>query len=129
MALKDAIAKKRQQENESGIRHNPEIDAKIDKFIGENPELYSKISAYTHDELVRKRMYDIMRNNEQRQGYREEVRQYVEENPTIKQEVERRMKRIPEAQREGAFTRIARGVIASAGMRQGQATAAAGNPY
>jgi hypothetical protein len=128
MALKDAIAKKRQQETETGIRHNPEIDAKIDAFIKENPDIHTKISAYTHEELVRKRMYDIMRTNEQRQGYRGEVRKYAEENPTIKQEVERRMNRIPEAQREGAFTRIARGVIATVGMRQGQ-TAGAGNPY
>ncbi len=128
MALKDAIAKKKQQDGEAGIRHNPEIDAKIDAFIKENPELFARISGYSHDELVRKRMYDIMRTNEQRQGYREEVRKYVEENPNIKQEVERRMQRIPEAQREGAFTRIARGVIATVGMRQGQ-TASAGNPY
>ena len=128
MALKDAIAKKRQQEAESGIRHNPEIDTKIDKFIQENPELHAKISAYSHDELVRKRIYDIMRTNEQRQGYREDVRQYVEANPEVKQEVERRLKRIPEAQREGAFTRIARSAIAAIGMRQGQ-TAAAPQPY
>jgi hypothetical protein len=120
MALKDALNKKKQGEQKSGINHNPEVDAKIDRFIAENPDLYTKIASYTHEELVRKRMLDIMNTNERREGYREEVRAFVEQNPEIKQEVERRMKRIPEAQREGAFVRIARNVAANFGMRQTQ---------
>jgi hypothetical protein len=120
MALRDALNKKKQEEQKSGINHNPEVDARIDKFIADNPEVYAKIAAYTHEELVRKRVLAIMNTNERREGYREEVRAFVEQNPEIKQEVERRMKRIPEDQRESAFVRVARNVAANFGMRQTQ---------
>ena len=64
-------------------------------------------------------------DNQRRQGYSAEVREYVENNPAVKQEVERRLKRIPEEQRETAFVRVARNVIANIGMRQ----APASQPY
>jgi uncharacterized membrane protein YheB (UPF0754 family) len=121
MALNEALRKKRQEEQKAGINHHPEIDAKIDQFIKENPEVYDKINAYTKEELVRKRILDIVNDNQRRQGYSAEVREYVENNPTVKQEVERRLKRIPEEQRETAFVRIARNVIANIGMRQAPA--------
>jgi hypothetical protein len=98
MALNDALRKKRQEEQKNGINHHPEIDAKIDRFIKDNPEVYAKINDYTKEELVRKRILDIVNDNERRQHYGAEVREYVENNPSIKQEVERRLKRIPEEQ-------------------------------
>ena len=36
-SLKQAVAEKKAQE--PTLRRNPEIDAKLDKFIGENPKL------------------------------------------------------------------------------------------
>jgi hypothetical protein len=122
MALKDAIAKKRENEQRTGINHRPEIDAKIDKFIAENPEVYAKLQEYTKEEMIRKRILDMVTANERRQGYSTEMREFVEQNPSLKQEVDRRLKRIPEDQRERAYARIANSVITSHSMRQGAAT-------
>ena len=36
-SLKQAVAERKAQE--ATLRRNPEIDAKLDKFIGENPKL------------------------------------------------------------------------------------------
>ena len=125
MGLEQAIAKKKAADQKTGINHHPEIDAKIDKFIAENPETYQKIKAYTHEELVRKRMLDMADENERRQGYSSEMRQHVEQNPEIKKEVERRLNKMPEDQRARAYTRVAQGVIAQHSMRQNQGAAPA----
>jgi len=124
MALNEAIAKKKASEQKTGINHHPEVDAKIDKFIAENPETYDKLQVYTKEELIRKRILDMVNANERQQGYSKEMREYIEQNPEIKKDVERRIARLPEAQREGAFTRIAKTVIAAHSMRQGAAAAA-----
>ena len=125
MSLEDALKKKRQTEQKAGINHRPEIDAKIDTFIAENPEVYQKLQEYTKEDLVRKRILDMVNANERREGYSAEMRHYVEQNPEIKRDVERRISKLPESQREGAFTRIAKTVIAAHSMRQATAATTA----
>jgi len=124
MGLNEAIAKKKAADQKTGINHRPEVDAKIDKFIAEYPETVAKLNAYTKEELIRKRILDMVNDNERRQGYSSEMRQHVEQNPEIKKEVERRLNKMPEDQRQRAYQRVAQGVIAQHSMRQNQGTAA-----
>ena len=51
-SLKQAVAEKKAQE--PALRRNPEIDAKLDKFIGENPKLVEYYNGLSKDELIRK---------------------------------------------------------------------------
>ena len=105
-ALKQALAEKKAQE--STLRRNPEIDAKLDKFIGENPKLVEYYNGLSKEELIRKLMLGKMQRAEYSNGRNEEIRAWVEEHPEIKSKIEERLRNVPAANRERAFINAAK---------------------
>ena len=105
-SLKQAVAEKKAQE--STLRRNPEIDAKLDKFIGENPKLVEYYNGLSKDELTRKLMLGKMQKAEYSNGRNEEIRAWVEEHPEIKTKIEERLRNVPAANRERAFINAAK---------------------
>jgi hypothetical protein len=105
-SLKQAVAEKKAQE--STLRRNPEIDARLDKFIGENPKLVEYYNGLSKDELIRKLMLGKMQRAEYSNGRNEEVRAWVEEHPEIKAKIEERLRNVPAANRERAFINAAK---------------------
>ena len=104
--LKQEIADKKAQE--PTLRRNPEIDAKLDKFIGENPRLVEYYNALSKDELVRKLMLGRMQRSEYTNGRNGEIKAWVEEHPEVKSRIEERIRNVPEANRERAFINAAK---------------------
>lgn len=106
MPLKEQVAAKKAQE--PTIRTNPEIDAKIDAFIKENPKLLEYYQELPKEQLIRKLILGKM----QRAGYanqrNEEIIAWVEEHPDIKAKIEARVKNVPEANRPRAFLTAAK---------------------
>jgi len=105
-SLKQAVAEKKAQE--PALRRNPEIDAKLDKFIGENPKLVEYYNGLSKDDLIHKLMLGKMQKAEYSNGRNEEIRAWVEENPEIKAKIEERLRNVPEANRERAFINAAK---------------------
>ena len=105
-SLKQAVAEKKAQE--TTLRRNPEIDAKLDAFIGQNPKLIEHYNALTKDELVRKVMLGKMQRAEYSNGRNQEIRAWVEEHPEIKAKIEERVRNVPAANRERAFLNAAK---------------------
>ena len=105
-SLKQAVADKKAQE--STLRRNPEIDAKLDKFIQENPKLLEYYQGLGKDELIRKQMLGKMQRSEYTNGRNEEIKAWVEEHPEIKTKIEERIRNVPEANRERAFINAAK---------------------
>ena len=105
-SLKQAVADKKAQE--PTLRRNPEIDAKLDKFIAENPKLLEYYSALSKDDLIRKQMLGKMQRSEYTNGRNEEIKAWVEEHPEIKSKIEERIRNVPEANRERAFINAAK---------------------
>ena len=105
-SLRQAVAEKKAQE--STLRRNPEIDAKLDKFIGENPKLVEYYNGLSKDELIRKLMLGKMQRAEYSNGRNEEIRAWVEEHPEIKAKIEERLRNVPAANRERAFINAAK---------------------
>ena len=105
-SLKEAVADKKAQE--PTLRKNPEIDAKLDKFIQENPKLLEYYSALSKDDLIRKQMLGKMQRSEYTNGRNEEIKAWVEEHPEIKSKIEERIRNVPEANRERAFINAAK---------------------
>ena len=105
-SLKQAVAEKKAQE--PTLRRNPEIDAKLDKFIGENPKLVEYYNGLSKDDLIRKLMLGKMQKAEYSNGRNEEVRAWVEEHPEIKTKIEERLRNVPAANRERAFINAAK---------------------
>ena len=106
MPLKQQVADRKAQE--PTIRTNPEIDAKIDEFIKENPKLLAYYQELPKEVLIRKLILGKM----QRAGYanqrNQEIIAWVEENPEIKAKIEARVKNVPEANRQRAFITAAK---------------------
>ena len=105
-SLKQAVADRKAQENT--LRRNPEIDAKLDKFIGENPKLAEYYNGLSKDDLIRKLMLGKMQKAEYSNGRNEELRAWVAEHPEIKSKIEERLRNVPEANRERAFINAAK---------------------
>ncbi len=105
-SLKQAVAEKKAQE--PTLRRNPEIDAKLDKFIGENPKLVEYYNGLSKNDLIRKLMLGKMQKAEYSNGRNEEIRTWVEEHPEIKAKIEERLRNVPEASRERAFINAAK---------------------
>jgi hypothetical protein len=106
-SLKQAAAEKKAS-SEATLRRNPEIDAKLDRFIGENPKLMEYYQALGKEELIRKLMLGKMQRAEYSNGRNEELRTWVEENPEIKAKIEERLRNVPAANRERAFLNAAK---------------------
>ena len=106
MSLKQQVAEKKAKE--PTIRTNPEIDAKIDEFIKENPKLLEYYQELPKEQLIRKLVLGKM----QRAGYanqrNEEIIAWVGEHPEIKAKIEARVKNVPEANRQRAFLTAAK---------------------
>ncbi|MBI2512150.1 MAG: hypothetical protein HYV96_09225 [Opitutae bacterium] len=105
-SLKQALAERKAQE--TTLRRNPEIDAKLDKFIGENPKLVEYYNGLSKDDLIRKLMLGKMQRAEYSNGRNEEIRAWVEEHPEIKTKIEERLRNVPAANRERAFINAAK---------------------
>ena len=106
-SLKQAVAEKKAQEQPT-LRKNPEIDAKLDKFIAENPKLLEYYSALSKDDLIRKQMLGKMQRSEYANGRNEEIKAWVQEHPEVKSKIEERIRNVPEANRERAFINAAK---------------------
>jgi hypothetical protein len=104
--LKQAVAEKKTQEQTP--RKNPEIDAKLDRFIQENPKLIEYYQALSKEDLIRKQMLGKMQRSEYTNGRNQEIRAWVEEHPEIKTKIEARVRNVPETSRERAFINAAK---------------------
>ena len=105
-SLKQAVAEKKAQE--PTLRRNPEIDAKLDKFIQENPKLNDYYQGLSKDDLVRKQMLGKMQKAEYSNNRNQELKSWVEEHPEVKTKIEERLRNVPAANRERAFINAAK---------------------
>ena len=105
-SLRQQVAERKAQE--PTLRRNPEIDAKLDRFIQENPKLHEYYDALSKEELIRKLMLGKMQRSEYTNGRNEEIKAWVEEHPEIKSKIEERIRNVPEANRERAFINAAK---------------------
>ena len=106
MPLSKQVAERKAQE--SALRRNPEIDAKLDRFIGENPKLLEYYQGLSKDELIRKLMFGKMQRSEYAETRNQEIRAWVEEHPEIKTKIEERIHNVPAQQGERAFITAAK---------------------
>lgn len=110
MPLKEQIAARKAQQGQQKpeLRRNPEIDAKLDAFIGQNSKLVEYYNGLSKDELIRKLMLGKMQRSEYTTQRNQEIVAWVEENPDIKAKVEQRIRNVPPENRERAFITAAK---------------------
>jgi len=92
----------------SNYRTNPEVEAKIDTYIKENPKHWTYLQGMPRDRLERTVVLNEVRQLERQQRMREGIMNRINTNPDLKQAYEILVKNVPEEQREEVMSQIAR---------------------
>ena len=102
------------------FRSNPEVDAKIDSYIKENPKYWNFIQAMPRDRLERTVVLNEVRQLDRQQRMREGMMKRINTSPELKQAYETLVKNVPQDQREEVMTQIARQTQRAVSRSQGQ---------
>src|SRR6266568_2785012 len=102
------------------FRSNPEVDAKIDAYIKENPKYWTYVQAMPRDRLERTVVLNEVREVDRQQRTREGVLKQINRNPELKRAYDLLVKDLPEDQKEGVIAQIARQARRAVARSQGQ---------
>src|SRR5258706_9497955 len=89
-------------------RQNPEVDAKIDAYIKENPKYWAYIQGMPRDRLERTLVLNDVRELDRQQRMKEGIVKQISKNPALKEAYDRIVKDLPEDQRDTVMAQIAR---------------------
>ena len=89
-------------------RSNPEVDAKIDSFVKENPKYWSYVQGMPRERLERSIVLNEVRHLERQQRMRDGILKQIDRNPALKEAYETLTKDLPEDQRETVIAQLAR---------------------
>lgn len=101
-------------------RSNPEVDAKIDAHIRENPKYWAYIQGMPRERLERTLVLNEVREIERQHRMRDGVLKSIHRNPELKQAYDTLVKDLPEEQREGVIAQLARQAKRAVARTQGQ---------
>ena len=102
------------------FRSNPEVDAKIDAYIKDNPKYWAYIQAMPRDRIERTVVLNEVREIDRQQRMREGVMNQINRNPEMKRAYDLLVKDLPEDQKEGVIAQIARQARRAVARSQGQ---------
>jgi hypothetical protein len=101
-------------------RINPEVEAKIDSHIRENPKYWEYITAMPRERLERTVVLNEVRELDRQQRIREGVLKQINQNPELKRAYDLLVKNVPEDQKEGVIATIGRTARRAVARLQGQ---------
>src|ERR1017187_7338959 len=102
------------------FRSNPEVDAKIDAYIKENPKYWSYVQAMPRERLERSVVLNEVRQLDRQQRMREGVLNQINRNPEMKRAYDLLVKDLPEDQKEGVIAHLGRTARRAVAGVQGQ---------
>lgn len=89
-------------------RSNPEVEAKIDGYIKENPKTWSYLQAMPRERLERTAVLHEVRQIERQERMRNGMMKKINTDPELKQAYDILVKNVPEDQREEVMTQMQR---------------------
>src|SRR6185312_12818547 len=89
-------------------RNNPEVDAKIDAYIKENPKYWAYVQDMPRERLERSVVLNEVRELDRQQRIREGVLKQINRNPELKRAYDLLVKDLPEDQKESVIATIGR---------------------
>src|SRR5438309_7691580 len=102
------------------FRTNPQVDAKIDAYIKENPKYWNYVQAMPRERLERTVVLNEVRELDRQQRMREGLMKRIDSNPALKNAYETLVKDLPDDQKEGVIAQIARSARRAVARTQGQ---------
>lgn len=103
---------------QSGFRNNPQVDAKIDDYIKNNPKHWEYIQSMPRERMERAMVLHEVQKNERQQKIDQGILRKLERDPELKQTYENLVKDLPEDQREQAMISIASRTMRDIASRQ-----------
>lgn len=88
-------------------RSNPEVEAKIDAYIKENPKYWNYLQQMPRDRLERTVVLNEVRQLDRQQRIRDGLMKEINNNPEMKQAYETLLKNVPEDMRDLVMTQMA----------------------
>ena len=89
------------------FRDNPEINAKIDDYIKQNPKHWAYIHSMPAERMARALVLNEVQRRDRTQNMRKGILRKLEQDPELKQAYQTLVKNLPEDQREQAMVTIA----------------------
>ena len=102
------------------FRTNPEVDAKIDAYIKDNPKYWNYVQAMPRERLERTVVLNEVRELDRQQRMREGMMKRINSNTALKQAYGTLVKDLPEDQKEGVIAQIGRTARRAVARVQGQ---------
>lgn len=102
------------------FRSNPEVDAKIDAHIKENPKYWAYIQAMPRERLERSVVLNEVRELDRQQRVRVGVLKQINRNPELKRAYDLLVKDLPDEQKEVVIAQIGRTARRAVARAQGQ---------
>ncbi len=106
--------------DQTNYRINPEVEAKIDAYIKDNPKHWAYLQGMPRDRLERTVVLNEVRQLDRQQRMRDGLMKRIGADPKLKQAYETLVKNVPEEQREEVMTQIARQTQRTIARSQGQ---------
>ncbi len=111
-SLKERVNQKSQEASNNEPKRNPEIDAKIDRYMKDHPERVEYLKTVPREHLERKAMLqDAMKYHArlERQSVEESaVQKFLKENPEIAEKIEQKIVNVPDEQKQKARLNLGR---------------------
>ena len=90
------------------FRENPQVNAKIDDYIKNNPKHWDFIQSMTPERMARALVLTEIQKQDRTQKMEQSILRKLDANPEMKQSIQNMVKNMPEEQREKAMISIAR---------------------
>ena len=105
------------------FKENPQVNAKIDEYIKNNPKFWDYVQSMTPERMSRALVLTEIQKEDRTQKMEKSILRKLDENPEMKQSIQNMVKNMPEDQREKAMISIARQTMRATAPKQ---TATAG---
>ncbi len=105
------------------FRENPQVNAKIDDYIKNNPKFWDYVQSMSPERMGRALVLGQIQKQDRTEKMRAGILRKLDENPEMKQSIQAMVKNMPEEQRERAMVSIARQSMRATAQKQAPATA------
>lgn len=115
--IKKSSRPRSEASGDAPFRENPEINAKIDTYIRDNPKHWEYIQSMPPERMARALVLNEVQKNERKERMKASVLAKLDQNPEMKEHIEGVVKNLPEDQREQAKISIASQALRSTQQR------------
>ena len=100
------------------FKENPQVNAKIDEYIKNNPKQWDFIQSMPPERMARALVLTEIQKEDRTQKMEKSILRKLDENPEMKQSIQNMVKNMPEGQRERAMISIARQTMRATAPKQ-----------